>query len=271
MNSSHRHLTVIRACALVLTATAALAASATPASAYLLNKTSTCKPGQKWNTSTPVKVRILGDSVFDYLINRRPGTSTLVDLARLTADVKAVIDLYNSIPGSSMVLELDTGITGDSDGQWVDLTADLSAYAGQTVTIAFRYWTDVAFVADGYSLDEIAITGQPTDGAGSGSARPERVAAPHARAGWLPKPGQLHCPHRLAHPPEQAQPDPGRQQHAQPHARDLAVRHARQPAQGLDQRPPALGLGMHLDPPHRELVLEQAHGGGERHPPPSLS
>jgi hypothetical protein len=98
-----------------LTAATALAASATPASAYLLNKTSTCKPGQKWNTSTPVKVRILGDSVFDYLINRRPGTSTLVDLARLTADVKAVIDLYNAIPGSSMVLELDTGITGDSD------------------------------------------------------------------------------------------------------------------------------------------------------------
>ena len=36
---------------------------------------------------------VFGDSVFDYLNNRRPGTSTLIDLARLTADVNAVIDL----------------------------------------------------------------------------------------------------------------------------------------------------------------------------------
>lgn len=60
---------------------------------------------------------------------------------------------------------LGEGITGSSSGNWVDLTADLSAYAGQTVTLGFRYWTDGAAAESGASLDDIAITGQPTDGA----------------------------------------------------------------------------------------------------------
>jgi immune inhibitor A len=57
------------------------------------------------------------------------------------------------------------GITGSSAGAWVDLTADLSAYAGQTVTIGFRYWTDGAVAETGIGIDNIAITGQPLDGA----------------------------------------------------------------------------------------------------------
>ncbi|HEY7197235.1 MAG TPA: immune inhibitor A domain-containing protein [Gaiellaceae bacterium] len=65
------------------------------------------------------------------------------------------------------------GITGVStNDDWVDLTADLSAYADQTVLLGFRYWTDGAQEGTpgagfqpGISLDEIAITGQPTDGA----------------------------------------------------------------------------------------------------------
>lgn len=60
-----------------------------------------------------------------------------------------------------------SGITGSTGGSWVDLTADLSAYAGQTVTLGFRYWTDAAVVGDGLSVDEIAITGLGTDGAES--------------------------------------------------------------------------------------------------------
>jgi immune inhibitor A len=56
------------------------------------------------------------------------------------------------------------GITGDSGGSYVDLTADLSAYAGQTVTLGFRYWTDVAVVGSGIAIDNIAITGLGTDG-----------------------------------------------------------------------------------------------------------
>jgi immune inhibitor A len=58
------------------------------------------------------------------------------------------------------------GITGASTG-WEQLTADLSAYAGQTVTIGFRYWTDVAVANPGFSVDDIAITGQPLDDAES--------------------------------------------------------------------------------------------------------
>ena len=56
------------------------------------------------------------------------------------------------------------GITGSSSG-WADLTADLSAYAGQTVTIGFRYWTDVAVANPGFFVDDIAISGQPLDDA----------------------------------------------------------------------------------------------------------
>ena len=65
-------------------------------------------PGQKWDSSRPVKVRLLGDSVPTTSITSRTG-STLIDLARLDADVRAVIDLYNAIPGSSLVLELESG------------------------------------------------------------------------------------------------------------------------------------------------------------------
>ena len=48
--------------------------------------------------------------------------------------------------------------------QWVNVTADLSAYANQTIQLRFRYWTDGAVVGQGFGVDEIAITGQATDG-----------------------------------------------------------------------------------------------------------
>lgn len=56
------------------------------------------------------------------------------------------------------------GITGSTGGNWVDLTADLSAFAGQTVTLGFRYWTDGAVAEAGFGVDEITITGLSTDG-----------------------------------------------------------------------------------------------------------
>jgi immune inhibitor A len=59
------------------------------------------------------------------------------------------------------------GITGSTGGAWVDLTADLSAFAGQTVTLGFRYWTDGAVAETGFSVDDITITGLPTDDAES--------------------------------------------------------------------------------------------------------
>ena len=51
-----------------------------------------------------------------------------------------------------------------SGGNFVDLTADLSAFAGQTVEIGFRYWTDPAVANPGFFVDNIAITGQELDG-----------------------------------------------------------------------------------------------------------
>ncbi|HET7327873.1 MAG TPA: immune inhibitor A domain-containing protein [Nocardioidaceae bacterium] len=52
------------------------------------------------------------------------------------------------------------GITGTTDGEWVDLTADLSAYAGQTVTLGFRYWTDGAATYPGFQADQVMLGGE---------------------------------------------------------------------------------------------------------------
>jgi immune inhibitor A len=57
------------------------------------------------------------------------------------------------------------GITGTSQFEWVPLTADLSAFAGRTVQVGFRYWTDAFTNGKGLLLDDIQITGQLTDGA----------------------------------------------------------------------------------------------------------
>jgi immune inhibitor A len=99
----------------------------------------------------------------------------------LTAKVRYDIEpdwdyAYLTVNGTSVPTSLSTntspngqnfgnGITGSSHGNWVDLTADLSAYAGQTVTVGFRYWTDAATAGSGFSVDELAVTGLPTDGA----------------------------------------------------------------------------------------------------------
>ena len=99
----------------------------------------------------------------------------------LTAKVKYDIELdwdyaYLTVNGVPVATNRSTntdpngqnfgeGITGNSGGAWVDLTADLSAFAGQTVIIGFRYWTDVAVAHSGLFADDIAIDGQPVDGA----------------------------------------------------------------------------------------------------------
>jgi len=58
------------------------------------------------------------------------------------------------------------GITGDSNG-WVNATFDMSAYAGQTVLLRIRYWTDGAVVERGLLVDAITL-GSFSDGAESG-------------------------------------------------------------------------------------------------------
>jgi len=98
----------------------------------------------------------------------------------LTAKVKYDIELdwdyaYLEVNGTPVATNFSTttnpngqnfgfGITGTSGG-WADLTADLSAYAGQTVTIGFRYWTDVAVANPGMFVDDIAVDGSPLDDA----------------------------------------------------------------------------------------------------------
>jgi len=58
------------------------------------------------------------------------------------------------------------GITGSSGGNWLNLTADLSAYTGN-VLLGFRYWTDPFVVNTGFMVDDITITDYPLDDAES--------------------------------------------------------------------------------------------------------
>jgi immune inhibitor A len=101
----------------------------------------------------------------------------------LTAKVRYDIELdwdyaYLTVNGTPIATNRSTntspngqnfgnGITGSTSNAWVDLTANLSAYAGQTVTLGFRYWTDAATAGAGFAVDDIAITGLPADGAES--------------------------------------------------------------------------------------------------------
>ena len=105
----------------------------------------------------------------------------------LTAQVRYNIEAdwdyaYLTVNGDPVVTNLSTetspngqnfghGITGPQTS-WTTLTADLSAYAGQTVTLGFRYWTDGAqqgqpgvSYTPGFQVDAISVTGLPLDGA----------------------------------------------------------------------------------------------------------
>jgi immune inhibitor A len=96
--------------------------------------------------------------------------------AKVNYDIETDWDYaYLTVNGTAVHTNLSTntnpngqnfgeGITGSSTG-WIDLTADLSAFAGQTVTIGFRYWTDVAVAEPGMFIDDVAITGQALDDA----------------------------------------------------------------------------------------------------------
>ncbi len=116
------------------------------------------------------------------LDNRQTRSVTLPPgVVTLNAHVRYDIELdwdyaYLTVNGSPVATNLSTstnpngqnfgnGITGSTGGAWVMLSANLSAYAGQQVTIGFRYWTDVAVAGGGFGVDEIAITGLPADGA----------------------------------------------------------------------------------------------------------
>ncbi|WP_432982021.1 immune inhibitor A domain-containing protein [Dactylosporangium sp. CA-233914] len=79
---------------------------------------------------------------------------------------------FKAIPGSITTASEGNGIDGTSGG-WVPATFDLSAYAGKTVGLRLRYFTDPATGGQGFFVDDIAITNGGTtvfaDGAESGA------------------------------------------------------------------------------------------------------
>lgn len=64
------------------------------------------------------------------------------------------------------------GITGASDG-WVPAAFDLTPYAGESILLGFRYWTDGAIANKGFEIDAITVTAGGAvvfaDGAESGA------------------------------------------------------------------------------------------------------
>jgi len=93
---------------------------------------------------------------------------------------------------------LQNGITGDSGG-WMQMQFDLSAYAGSTIKLRFRYATDAAFVERGMFVDDIAIDAIGfSDDAESGpgdwvSDAQAFVGTPGA--GWIMTTGTFMFPH----------------------------------------------------------------------------
>ncbi|MEU7865853.1 immune inhibitor A domain-containing protein [Dactylosporangium sp. NPDC049140] len=78
---------------------------------------------------------------------------------------------FKEIPGSITNAAEGDGIDGTSNG-WVPATFDLSAYAGKTVGLRFRYVTDPAAGGKGFFADDIRIANGATtvfaDGAENG-------------------------------------------------------------------------------------------------------
>lgn len=66
---------------------------------------------------------------------------------------------YTSIPCTDSITgALGPAFEGDSGG-WVTETCDLSAYAGQTILLSFRYVTDGGVAFDGFWIDNVDVDG----------------------------------------------------------------------------------------------------------------
>jgi immune inhibitor A len=120
----------------------------------------------------------------DYLNNFMYKAFDLAAGATLTAKVKYNIELdwdyaylVYSTDGGATWVPIDTnlstsfdpngqnlgfGITGSSSNAWVDLTANLPT---GNVLLGFRYWTDPNTGGFGFMIDNLGVTGYPTDGA----------------------------------------------------------------------------------------------------------
>jgi len=75
---------------------------------------------------------------------------------------------YKPIAGTITNAAEGNGIDGTSDG-WVPATFDLSAYAGKTIGLQFRYATDPAAGGKGFFADEIKVTSGATSLVTSGA------------------------------------------------------------------------------------------------------
>jgi immune inhibitor A len=75
---------------------------------------------------------------------------------------------FKAIPGSIANAAEGNGIDGNSNG-WVPASFDLSAYAGKTVQLRFRYSTDLNTGGFGLFVDDIKIGSTFSDGAEAGN------------------------------------------------------------------------------------------------------
>lgn len=75
--------------------------------------------------------------------------SVKVNGESIEGNITTTTNPYDQNPGH--------GITGSSEG-WKDASFDLSAYAGQKVTVELNYWTDVAATYPGLYADDITIS-----------------------------------------------------------------------------------------------------------------
>jgi hypothetical protein len=158
MNTNSKWYRTIRNALALVAATAGSFCFTAPASAFILQNVGSCKPGQAWDTSRHVKVRVLDDSVSDYARIRGTPASTVRE--QMDRDIDAVIKLWNSVPGSRLVLERGSGISGDRDLQ----LPSQDNFGDQTIVIGF---TDETF-KDPASSQPKDAEAETEDGSASG-------------------------------------------------------------------------------------------------------
>ncbi|MGW8566811.1 immune inhibitor A domain-containing protein [Isoptericola sp. NPDC055881] len=64
---------------------------------------------------------------------------------------------WTTLPTNLSDEDANGGISGDSGKAWVDLTADLGAYAGQNAQVRFRYQSDGGLNLLGFLVDDVAV------------------------------------------------------------------------------------------------------------------
>lgn len=115
-----------------------LAAAASNSAAFELYDTASCAPGVRWSTTNTVKVKLLWDSYLKfYALQPDDAKPDLGAMTRMVADVQAVVDEYNAVPGSRLRLEYAGMQLGDDDLQ--DYPAD--TFDVDTIIVGFTTGT----------------------------------------------------------------------------------------------------------------------------------